>query len=357
MRRYRALLAVSLPALLSLCLLFSLAPAAMATPTTHVITFSQEIIVPHGTHTPLYNFTVDAGTTVTWSASKVGGYDTGDIYLSWPGNSTVPRVLQQGWSGTKTYSFTAPYAGDVRVFFYYGGLGGSSHVQFTLSYTAPYEKLISSLGDYGSTFRQTNNVTATAETLVVAAGGLIDCVDFTWFIHQTGVSYWHGNWTLYDGASILQQSARVVNVSTSGGYAQFYMGTYWHYTTDPNVASLAERVNQHTQAGHIYYLNGDAYGYDASNHVVAYRHSTITIRESVPAPPAQDWIGGVIWIMIFFIPVWMFNYMLPKFGLVLGFGLMSVVFGLFVTSPPGALWFALFAFLTTGSMALGMRGD
>lgn len=119
-----------------------------------------------------------------------------------------------------------------------------------------------------------------------------------------------------------------------------------------------------TVTGHVYYANMDLYGYSASGVLLAQKHITITIREPVATPQQFNWLGGIVWLFIFFCVPMLMNFSWPKWGGLMGMVLMGIALGMTATTADlglGAssstpfLWVSAIIILSVG--AIIMRGE
>jgi hypothetical protein len=118
---------------------------------------------------------------------------------------------------------------------------------------------------------------------------------------------------------------------------------------------IANAFNLTVQSGHYYFVNMQFTAYDnVTGAVLAQYRLSVAVHEVPATTPTADWIGGIIWMTFFFTPVWILNFVLPRYGMVFGVILMSVVLTI---AMPSFLWAAFMAILAAGTMAFTMRSD
>lgn len=118
---------------------------------------------------------------------------------------------------------------------------------------------------------------------------------------------------------------------------------------------IVHALNFTVQSGHYYFVNMQFTAYDnVTGAVLAQYRLSVAVHEVPATTPTNDWIGGIIWMTFFFTPVWILNFVLPRYGMVFGVILMSVVLTI---AMPSFLWAAFMAILAAGTMAFTMRSD
>lgn len=198
-----------------------------------------------------------------------------------------------------------------------------------------------------------NGTFSASGTFVTAAGtsfyGLQgDCV-----MYGAGEHIWVAEWSIYDGTSKVGNWTHNYGVFDGNAAANNYGVNIGGSL--PHAWTLASGAHVTTVAGHTYYLSMNMLGYDNGTGVLSHTYQiSIVVREAFAAPAAINWVNGIMWTLIVFTPAWLLNFVMPRFGLILGLGLMMGVVA--ITQPTG-LWVAFMSFLTLGATVFTMRSD
>ena len=185
------------------------------------------------------------------------------------------------------------------------------------------------------------------------AGTSIDGFMSTWVLPDESQEVnWAASWSLYDGSSY-QKGSSYANV-TVDGYGSMSVGMYMTVgTVAPN---WHEQLSLTTAIGHVYYVNVNIFAYNSTTGAyVDHLSFTLVIREAhASTANTSDWIMGIVWMLIIFIPPWLLNWIFPRYGLFIG---LSLMMGVLAFTQPGGIWVSFVGFVTIGCMALTMRGD
>lgn len=128
----------------------------------------------------------------------------------------------------------------------------------------------------------------------------------------------------------------------------------YHYTTGTHFITALWVDNMTTDSGHTYYFRltiWDNKSTGASN--AAYQYS-LTVSEPYITPAPIKWVDGLIWILIMFLAPILINFVFPKYGLILGLILMSVVIGF---AYANGAYLTVVTIVTCGAMLFTLRGD
>lgn len=374
MRRFAILL---LPLLLSFMLIV-LVPTNVSAVGTHSTTVTGT--TPAGTSNGQFiyvNCTVLAGETITYSFGPNNYYY--QVWVRYPDGSMDLlkgdiRSTQAGTSGSYTGiatthtaqncggSLNASYTTQTGQYrFFLRDLDGwvypTPGVPYTITYTSPNSgsdarvmNVINSapysytLADFNDTYHG---------LLEVGAGSSIDGLQVSYFLPDlAGTVVWRTNVSYYDGTTLLH-TYQYPQSSNQSSYYQMTIGLY--INAGAGSPDWKDHIDITTASAHIYYLNADFMAYDSSTgeYVNGY-HVTITVREAIATPAQVNWIMGIIWMLIMFFPAWILNWVFPRYGLILGLALMSIVLGF---TYPNAMWVSFLSFLVLGSMLFTMRSD
>jgi hypothetical protein len=361
MRRFALLL--SLVFLLSLCLI------ALPTDVSAVGTHSASIIttipaLPAGGWYYV-NATIPENTAVTVTFHAVGNsmYTIGykdpynaqtivknDIRITGPAG--IGYGTGGGWANA---SFITNATGGLGWRFFAHNIGwwtGGSACYVTISYASLNSGQVCRLVNVQTTIPYLYELYYANDTYhgayYVGAGSSLDGLQYSIFLPNLGGVNWRSNVSYYDGTTLLHQYQ--YPQYTVSGYGQMTVGVY----ANP-AATWLTQSGVITASNHIYYFNVDVMGYNRSTGALAGQyHVTLTIREPAPITAQVNWVTGIMWIAIIFIPGWLIDFVFPRYGLMLGVLLMAIVLGF---TQANAIWVSFISFLVVGSMLFTMRSD
>lgn len=338
---------------LALLVMASIAPNVQAT-ATHTVNISGSMQVPYHQYVNI-NLTVESGVTVHFNLTANHATDVWYKPLNY---DTV--LIKDSFTTLYQGTFVANYTGLHQLRFWTGAWGMNpayAVVNYSIYYSASNTGntfdlvTVNGLAPYTSIIAQFPGTTA--GTYYCVAGTQIDGFISTWTLPPEGQEVnWSATWTLYDGSDY---RAGGVNANLlADGYSSTNVGMYM--TVGYGSPTWHQRFTLTTAIGHTYYLNVDIIARNSTTGAyVAHLGTTLMITESTPfVSGASDWINGIIWVMIFFIPAWLLNWVMPRYGLLMGMTLMSMVLGFTQT---GGVWVSFVAFITIGTMLVTMRSD
>ena len=149
----------------------------------------------------------------------------------------------------------------------------------------------------------------------------------------------------YPYSVIMQTSVRIFDNTT-----QIYLRNFDPVVTNGNPASIyhfytgqgtlnspAIPVGITTQAGHFYYIQ-IATKIANDTQPLPTQGFSGTITTSIPASVQQNWISGILWILILFTGPWIMNWFFPRYGFLVGMVLMAVLLSI---STPSFIYVGL----------------
>jgi hypothetical protein len=346
------------------CLFLALLLCSFVVPNASAVTTHSTNIVgttPPGNHDQYryINATVPNGATVTYSFGPNNYYYSVGYKDIWNTNLILKNDIRSHTPGDHKYcngTFVANNGTGMYRFWVYNMDSitlPTPGVPYLISYTSPDSGSVVRLVNVQNSVPYVYDLNYANDTyyghFYTSPGSSVDGIQASFFLPDlTGTVKWRSNVSYYDGASLLHTYAfPQVN---SSGFCEMTIGTY----ADAGPIWKA-KVDVTTASNRIYYFNADFMAYNATTgtYVTGY-HVTITIREQTPITAQVNWINGILWMMIMFLPAWLLNWVFPRYGLILGLALMSIVLGF---TQSDAMWVSFLSFLVLGSMLFTMRGD